>query len=128
MLYYSSSVEGKIKPSPTLNDVHDLIPRLCDYVQLHGKGEIKIAGAIKVSNQLTLRWGDCPALSGGPNVITKKSLQVAEGGKRSEVETGRSQAAGLADGRDKEIRQPLEAGENKEINSLLEPAEGMQRY
>lgn len=41
-------------PSP-LKDIHILIPRTCEYVRARGKGELKLADAIKVADQLTLR-------------------------------------------------------------------------
>lgn len=44
--------------SPTLKDVHVLIPRACECVWLHsdgGGGGIKAARGVKIANQLTLR-------------------------------------------------------------------------
>ena len=47
---------------PPHRNVHVLIPRNCEYVNLTWQEGIKIAEEIKAANQPTLRWGDYPAL------------------------------------------------------------------
>lgn len=52
-------------PLPSKN-VHILILEACEYVTLH---RIKFAHGIKVSNQLTLKYGFFLGYLGGPNRI-----------------------------------------------------------
>lgn len=62
-----------------------LIPTTDEYVMLcYWQKGIKIAGRIKLANQLTSRWGNYPGLLRCPNVITRV-LIIKEGGKRGRV-------------------------------------------
>lgn len=58
-------VVGRLMPLPSKN-VHILILEACEYVTLH---RIKFAHGIKVSNQLTLKYGFLGGYLGGPNRI-----------------------------------------------------------
>lgn len=103
-----------------------LIPRTCEFLTLHGKGE---PGCRR--NQLPMRWVDCLNYSGGPNVIMGPFLGKG-GEKRASQRSGEgsrgqsSVIAGFGGERGpwpKNCGQPLKVGEDEQVNSFLGPVE-----
>lgn len=104
-------------------DVHALIPQICKYVILHGKREFT-----DISKLRTLSGVGYPGLSGRDRTFPGY-------GQRSDYTplwlqkkwTKRNNVAAFEDGWKgpwvKYCRQHLEAGEEKEIDSPLEPPE-----
>lgn len=55
---------------------HMVIPGTCEYVTLHSKREF--VGGIKLR---TLRWGNYPGSSGGPNIMTRALIRGRQEGQ-----------------------------------------------
>lgn len=52
---------GKIRPPQNIC-VYLLLPGACEYVGLHGKGELKVTNGIKFANELTFQKEGYPPL------------------------------------------------------------------